>query len=215
MQEEQVETVLLYTLEGDKNTSKVRISFQVYPGAYDFVTIVHKTRKKGMVYYELDRLQMPEASIDAYDYDAILITVWSNGVIYAGGIWQVMWSQQSKQLFLRCFSATSIELVYVTSLLSTEERGLIEDAISAAFDFWKKQFPDAIFMFITCEEVSGNMIDQHQKESHEGKFDVKREMTWRITLHGFTDEGPNPTICRAFVHYHPELQAEPFTLEII
>ena len=186
-----------------------------YPGAYDNIAIVHKTLKGEMVYYLLDRFQTPEMSIDAYDYDALIVTVWSNAEIYAGCIWQVMWSQQKKQLFLQCFSATSIKLVYVTSLLLTEERGLIEDAISAAFDFWKKQFPDTIFMFITCEEVSGNMIDQHQQESHEGKSDVKREMTWHITLHGFTDEGPNPVICRAFVHYRPELQAEPFTLEIL
>ena len=50
MQQEQIETMLLYTLEGGKNKSQVRMSFQVYPGSYDSVEIVHKTRKGEMVY---------------------------------------------------------------------------------------------------------------------------------------------------------------------
>jgi hypothetical protein len=163
--------------------------------------------------YVLDRFQTPKVSIDAYDYDGITIMAWSNGFLYAGGIWQVRWSHESEQHFLRCICATGIDLVKVASLLSTEELDLIEAALIAAFDFWEKQFPDAIFEFISCEEVSGNMLEQHHQDAYEGQFDLKREMTWRITLYRFIEGGPNPTISRVFVHYHG--LAEPFILEII
>jgi hypothetical protein len=213
MQEDQVETMLLYKLESSKNLLNILIGFQVYPGMYDSVTIIHQTRRAKIGYHVLDRFQTPKVSIDAYDHDGIIVLAWNNGFLYAGGIWQVRWSHESERHFLRCTCATGIDVVEVATLLSTEELDLIEQAISAAFDFWQKQFSDAILVFISCEEVHGSMLKLHRQEAHEGQFDWQREITWRITLHRFTFGGPNPVRCRALVHYHPERQDEYFTLE--
>lgn len=215
MQENHIKTVLLYTIYVGKNLSDVIINFQVYPGLYDHVTIFHDIGRDDKTFYLLDRFLTPEVSITSDERAGIAISVWSNAFLYAGGIWQVRWSHENERHILQGICATDLELMEVATLLSSEELRLVEQAIWFAYEFWQKQYPDATFMFIGCEEVDGNTFEFHRHATNADQIDWNQKKTWHVVHHRFTLEGSNPTVCHALVQYHPDRpDDERFTVEL-
>ena len=150
-------------------------------------------------------------------FETISIQVSSNGYVYAGGTWQVHWSDEKKRLQLQEICAAGIDLIEVATLFSDEEMKLVEQAIHCARDFWDKKIPGAILMFVCCEEILGDSIEMHRHPSQEDLFAWQQvEKTWRMVFHEFgTREKPHRTVVRTvLVRYHPDGEEDYFTVEL-
>ncbi len=164
-------------------------------------------------FYNLFRPSPDPCEMQMSQFTGITIQVESNGYMYAGGIWQVFWSHEQQRLVLSPIVSKDCFLMEVTSLLSTQEINLIEQAIAVAGDFWQEKFPRAHWMFDSCEEMSGNMLEWHRHTVEDIRLDQLQGQAWQIVFHRFM-RGEQPTECRTLVHYHPERQEDAqFTLE--
>lgn len=211
-------TLLLYTISTEKSPLLgANADFQVYPGGYDDVKLlVSGDTSNEVSSFEVAQGYAHVSHLQLKKFEVMTIQVSNNGYLSAGGIWQVLWSSEKKRPMLREICAAGIDVVEVATLLSAEEIHQVEQAIRSAQDFWDEKMPGVILMLVGCEEIRGDTLERHRHPSAEDRVPWQQvEKTWRMVFHEFgTREKPHRMVVRTvLVHYHPEREEDPFTVE--
>jgi hypothetical protein len=209
--------LLLYTLTKNEFGSQhdVTLNFQVYPGGYDngaVTIIIDRCASDKLERYHLSQEAPLLPDLEIGENDVITIYVNNNGYVYVGGIWQVGTAPDSELFVLNNICDAGIDLIEVFEVLSVEESGLVEEAISQAETFLKNRFSSCVFL--SCREVGENSPEISHQSASIGEDTRSKDHQWQMFWNCFFSKLPWVR-CRVLVSYHPQTTGNPFSVEIV
>ncbi len=213
--------LLLYTLTMNEFGSQhdITLNFQGYPGGYDngeVTIILDRCLSHEMERYHLSQEASLLPDLEMGVNDVITIYVSNNGYAFVGGIWQVGEAPDeapdSEAFVFNTISDAGIDLIKVFAVLSVEELGLVEEAISQAETFLKNRFSSCVLL--SCREVGENAPEISHQSASIREETRSKDHQWQMFWNCFFSKLPYVR-CRVFVSYHPQATGTPFSVEIV